>query len=66
MIFSRSHRSQFKTRNQQMGYKEELEHFVRVCRGTEEPLLRFEEIYNSTLATFKIGESLGKGIAIPL
>jgi polar amino acid transport system substrate-binding protein len=63
-FFSRAHRHQNRTRNQQMGYKEELEHFTRLCLGIEQPLLSFEEIHNSTLATFKIEESLMKGTTI--
>ncbi|MDW7998832.1 MAG: hypothetical protein RMI30_05190, partial [Thermodesulfovibrio sp.] len=50
----------FKTMNQEIGYKEELRHFVDVIEGKDKPKLKFEEIYYSTLTTFKINESLSK------
>lgn len=50
----------FKTLNQEMGYREELEHFVKVIEGLESPRLRYEEIYYSTLCVLKINESLSK------
>lgn len=65
-IFSRLGRKQYKTPNQQMGYEEELKHFVQMCLGNDSPMLTFEEIYNSTLATFKIEESLMKGTPVRL
>ncbi|MCS7215520.1 MAG: bi-domain-containing oxidoreductase [Thermodesulfovibrio sp.] len=50
----------FKTMNQEIGYKEELRHFVDVIKGKDKLKLKFEEIYYSTLTTFKINESLSK------
>jgi len=56
----------FKTFNQEMGYKEELNHFLNVIQGKEKPNLTFEEIYYSTLTVFKINESLSKGKEVNL
>ncbi len=54
----------FKTLNQEIGYKEELKHFVQVIWGKEKPKITFEEIYYSTLTVFRINESLMKGRVI--
>ncbi len=59
-------RSNFKTFNQEMGYKEELHHFVNVITGKEKPKISFQEIYKSTLAVFKINESLRLGRYVKL
>jgi predicted dehydrogenase len=56
----------FKTLNQEIGYKEEITHFVNVIMGKESPKIRYEEIYYSTLCVFKINESLSKGEAIKI
>jgi len=55
-----------KTANQDMGYQQELQHFINICKGSEQPLLSFNEIMNSTMAAFKIEESLSRGKAIEL
>lgn len=54
----------FKTLNQEIGYREELNHFIDVIKGNEKPKITYEEIYYSTLTTFKIIESLSKGKVI--
>ena len=54
------------TRDQEIGYNEELKHFANVISGIEKPKISFEEIYYSTLAVFKINESLIKGKPIQL
>ena len=56
----------FKTFNQEMGYKEELKHFFNVITGKEKPKINFHEIYSSTLGVFKINESLRLGRAVKL
>jgi len=56
----------FKTLNQEMGYNEELKHFAEVVRGQKKQEINFNDIYYSTLAVFKINNSiaLGKGIRL--
>jgi len=61
-----SRTKKFKTLNQEMGYNEELTHFVNVITGKEFPKIRYEEIYYSTLCVFKINESLYKREAIKI
>ncbi len=65
--FTRGGRSK-KTRriNQDKGHEEELEAFVKAVETGEEMPIKFEEIVTSTLGTFKILESLGKGVPIDL
>lgn len=40
------------------GHKEEVEYFIKVLKGKQKPDLKFESIYLTTLATFRIMESL--------
>jgi len=40
------------------GHKEEVEYFIKVLKGKQEPDLKFESMYLTTLATFRIMESL--------
>ena len=56
----------FKTSNQAMGYKEELKYFFDVIKGDDEPKLTADEIFYSTLAVFKIHESLQKGQVVEI
>ncbi|GLI54139.1 MULTISPECIES: bi-domain-containing oxidoreductase [Thermodesulfovibrio] len=56
----------FKTLNQEIGYKEELSHFISVIKGSEKPKITYDEIYYSTLTTFKINESISKGTVIQI
>ena len=42
------------------GHKEEIEYFINVLKGNEEPTLKFESMYLTTLTTFRIIESLRK------
>jgi len=51
----------FKTLNQEIGYKEELQHFVDVISGKSAPMLTAGDIFSSTLTVFKINESLARG-----
>ena len=65
-LFFNGKRKVFKTINQDMGYKNELEHFVKFVKGDEVKKITFNEIYYSTLAVFKINESLETGKPILL
>ncbi len=51
----------FKTMNQEMGYREELQHFFDVIRGKSGMNLSPEEIFCSTLTVFRINDSLFSG-----
>jgi predicted dehydrogenase len=65
-MFFNGKRKNFKTFNQDLGYKKELEHFINVIKGVTVPLITYKEIYYSTLSIFKIEESIDKGIPIYL
>ena len=65
-IYFNGKRKSYKTINQDMGYKNELEHFIDVIKGKSKPLLTYKEIYDSTLTIFKIEESISKGEPIVL
>ena len=54
-------RKTFKTFNQEMGYREELQAFFDIIKGKTETILTPEEIFISTRTVFKINESLKKG-----
>ncbi|MEI7639799.1 MAG: hypothetical protein WCJ37_20965, partial [Syntrophus sp. (in: bacteria)] len=54
----------FKTMSQEMGYREELHHFVDVIRGKVEAQISPAEIFYSTQPVFDINHSLEKGTAI--
>ncbi|HOK03515.1 MAG TPA: hypothetical protein PLD85_13665, partial [Spirochaetota bacterium] len=59
-------RKTFKTFSQEMGYKEELTHFIDIICNERVPLLNPLEIFCSTKATFAINESLKKGSLIKI
>jgi len=52
--------------HQNKGHKEEIEAFVEAVKRGEEMPIKFEEIIATTLATFKIIESLEKGVPVTL
>lgn len=52
--------------NQDKGHREELEAFVEAVKSGEEMPIKFEEIVTTTLITFKILESLEKGVPIEI
>jgi predicted dehydrogenase len=54
-------RKTFKTSNQSLGYKEELQHFFDVITGKTDLKLTSEEVFNSTLTVLKINEALDTG-----
>jgi polar amino acid transport system substrate-binding protein len=55
-----------KSSSQQMGYKEELDHFIQMVQGRALPRLTPREAFLSTLATFAINESLESGRPVDL
>lgn len=55
-----------RTRNQDMGYRQELQRFVEVCSGKAAPDMTRPEIYNSTRVAFMVEESLSLGEAVNL
>lgn len=60
-FYNASRKKTFKTHKQEMGYKEELQHFVDVITGGKAPVISKEDIFYSTMAVFKINESLSSG-----
>jgi len=52
--------------NQDKGHREELEAFVEAVKNSKEMPIKFEEIVTTTLVTFKILESLEKGVPIEI
>jgi len=50
--------------NQDKGHQGELEAFVEAVKDDKEMPIKFEEIVSATLVTFKILESLEKGVSI--
>ncbi len=51
----------FKTLNQEMGYKEELQYFFDIVLGKSDIGLSPEDIFCSTLSVFRINDSLSSG-----
>lgn len=66
LFYFKGKKKSYKTFNQQMGYTEELQHYLNVIKGKEKPQLSPDEIFRSTLTVFKINESLEKGRAIEI
>ncbi len=62
MYFS-GRKKTFKTFNQDMGYENEFKNFTGVILSKENKKILYDEIYWSTLAIFKINESMEKGRA---
>ncbi len=56
----------FQTISQDMGYENELKHFLEVVKDKQPLSLTYEEIYYSTLAIFKAAESLNKHSSVNL
>jgi polar amino acid transport system substrate-binding protein len=56
----------FKTSSQQMGYQQELQHFVDVVSNRTDAFVNNNEMFLSTLTVFKINESLRTGKAVPI
>lgn len=66
IVYIKGKKKVFKTLNQDIGYKEELCHFFDVVKGKAKPVMTTDEIITSSLSTFKINESLSKGISIEI
>jgi len=64
LFYMNGKKSNFKTFNQEMGYKEEMKHFKEVLTGVTTPLLKAEEIFSSTRTVFAVNKSLGTGDSI--
>ena len=62
IFYIRGRKRKYKTLNQQMGHKEELQHFFDVITGKSRPKMTSQGIFISTLTVFKINEALEKGI----
>jgi len=54
----------FKTRSQEQGYEQELRHFFDIISGRSSVMIKYRDIFVSTLTVFKINESLDKGKAV--
>lgn len=54
----------YKTFNQSMGYKEELECFVDAAKGIANLKITPQEIFHSTATVFAIHKSLGQGAPV--
>ena len=65
-VFFSGKKKNFRTFGKQIGYKEELQSFFDSISGNTISQMTNEEIFISTLATFKILESLQKGTSITL
>lgn len=52
--------------NEDKGHRKELEVFVEAVKSAKEMPIKFEEIVTTTLVTFKILESLEKGVPIEI
>jgi len=64
LLYRDGKKQSFRTMSQEMGYREELQHFVDVFRGKVAPQVSLEDIFYSTQAVFCINYSLEKGTPI--
>jgi polar amino acid transport system substrate-binding protein len=60
-LYAKGKRKQIKLSNQNMGYQEEVSHFIELVKGTAQPQLTPEEIFYSTRTVFCIHDSIEKG-----
>lgn len=56
----------FKTRGQEMGYSEELRHFVDIVAGKEQPVVGADEMFATMDAIFAIERALATGDSITI
>ena len=54
----------FKTRGQEIGYVEELKHFINCVAGKESPIVGTEEIFSTMETIFAIEQSLATANAV--
>jgi len=66
LFYMNGKKSNFKTFNQEMGYREEIEHFKKVICSRALPSLTPLEIFYSTYTVLAINRALEKGSTIPI
>jgi predicted dehydrogenase/threonine dehydrogenase-like Zn-dependent dehydrogenase len=66
LFYKGGKRNVFRTANQEIGYKEELQHFIDVIKGNSTLKLLPKEIFFSTLSVFEINNSLRRGVPIEI
>ncbi len=64
VFYSNGKKKRFKGWNQELGFKEELESFIKSIRGEIRPLLTPEEIFMSTATVLAISQSLTNAIPV--
>ena len=62
-LYAKGKRKRIKLSNQNMGYQEEVQHFVELVKGAAQPQLTTEEIFYSTRTVFCVHDSIEKGTA---
>lgn len=60
-LYAKGKRKRVKLANQNMGYQEEVSHFIDLVKGAAKPQLTPEEIFYSTRAVFCVHDSIEKG-----
>jgi predicted dehydrogenase/threonine dehydrogenase-like Zn-dependent dehydrogenase len=63
-MYSRGKKRQIKLRNQDLGYREEMQHFVDVVKGRCEAGLTVENIFYSTRTVLCVHDALEKGTVV--
>lgn len=66
LLYDKGKASKLKTSSRQMGYRQELQHFVDVITENKNTRINNSETFLSTLTVFKINESLDKGKAVKI
>lgn len=60
-MYAGGKKRQIKLRNQDMGYKQEVRHFVDILKGRCEPRLTTEEVFYSTRTVLCVHDAMEKG-----
>lgn len=60
-LYAKGKRKRIKLSNQNIGYQEEVSHFVELVKGAAQPQLTPEEIFYSTRSVFCVHDSIEKG-----
>ena len=60
-LYTNGKRKRIKLSNQDMGYPEEVSHFVELVKGTAKPQLTPEDIFYSTRSVFCVHDSFENG-----
>jgi predicted dehydrogenase/threonine dehydrogenase-like Zn-dependent dehydrogenase len=66
LIYRDGKKHSFKTMGQEMGYREELQHFCDVITGKVTPQLTAEEVFYSTQTVFSINTSIERNLPISI